>query len=359
MDVKKLVLLIGALLIAAVTAVMAKNMFTGASAPEASATPVVPAGPEVLVATRSLPVGTIIDPEALRYQPWPQGLVQPAYFIKGNPGTNPADLLGTVVRNEITAGQPLTQGALIKPGDRGFLAAALGPGMRAVTVAVSSTSSVAGFVFPGDRVDLVLTQEVAGGGDGAPLKVSETIIRNARVLATDQRTSAQNAEGKTEVRNISTVTLEATPKIAEKIAVAQTIGSLSLSLRSIADNTAELERAIAAGEVEVPEGTDPNAERRMLLAIASKPADSNPTYTVGSDVSRFQRSSVPSKGRDQSVATAKSMTEVIGSLAGAVMGRPAQPAQSAPSSEARPVPVGPVVRVARGNNVTVVPVGAK
>lgn len=210
MDVKKLVLLIGALLIAAVTAVMAKNMFTGASAPEASATPVVPAGPEVLVATRSLPVGTIIDAEALRYQPWPQGLVQPAYYIKGNPGTNPSDLLGTVVRNEITAGQPLTQGALIKPGDRGFLAAALGPGMRAVTVAVSSTSSVAGFVFPGDRVDLVLTQEVQGGGDGAPLKVSETIIRNARVLATDQRTSAQNAEGKTEVKSISTVTLEAT-----------------------------------------------------------------------------------------------------------------------------------------------------
>jgi pilus assembly protein CpaB len=310
----------------------------------------------VLVATRSLPVGTIIDAEALRYQPWPQGLVQPAYYIKGNPGTNPADLLGTVVRNEITAGQPLTQGALIKPGDRGFLAAALGPGMRAVTVAVSSTSSVAGFVFPGDRVDLVLTQEVAGGGEGAPLKVSETIIRNARVLATDQRTSAQNAEGKAEVRNISTVTLEATPKIAEKIAVAQTIGSLSLSRGSIADNKAELERAIAAGEVEVPEGTDPNAERRMLLAIASKPADTNPTFTTGSDVSRFQRSSVPSKGRDAGASAAKSMTDVIGSLAGAVMGRPAQPA---PSSEARPVPVGPVVRVARGNNVTVVPVGAK
>ena len=362
MDVKKLVLLIGALLIAAVTAVMAKNMFTGASAPEASATPVVPAGPEVLVATRALPVGTIIDAEALRYQPWPQGLVQPAYYIKGTPGTNPSDLLGTVVRNEITAGQPLTQGALIKPGERGFLAAALGPGMRAVTVGVSSTSGVAGFVFPGDRVDMVLTQEVAGGGDGSPLKVSETIIRNVRVLATDQRTSAQNAEGKAEVRNVSTVTLEATPKIAEKIAVAQTIGALSLSLRSIADNTAELERAIASGEVEVPEGTDPQAERRMLLAIASKPADNNPTYTVGSDVSRFQRSSVPARGGggggDQRVDAAKSMSEALGSLAGAMVGRPA-PAASAPASSPAPIVVGPVVRVARGNNVTVVPVGAK
>src|SRR5687768_11127756 len=133
MDVKKLVLLIGALIVAAVTAVTAKNMFSGAGAPAASAKPAVPAGPEVLVATRSLPVGTIIDAEAFRFQRWPEGLVQPAYYIKGKPGVRPADLVGTVVRNEITAGQPFTQGSLIKPGERGFLAAALGPGMRAVT----------------------------------------------------------------------------------------------------------------------------------------------------------------------------------------------------------------------------------
>src|SRR5205085_9489311 len=197
MDVKKLVLLIGALVVAAVTAITAKNMFSGAGAPAASANAVVAAGPEVLVAKRPLPVGTIIDAEALRYQVWPKGLVQPAYYIKGQPGTNPADLIGTVVRNEITAGQPLTQGALIKPGARGFLAAALGPGMRAVTVPVSATSGVAGFVFPGDRVDLVLTQEVDGAGEnsGPPLRASETIVRNIRVLAVDQRLDARNEAG--------------------------------------------------------------------------------------------------------------------------------------------------------------------
>src|SRR3546814_7933306 len=111
---------------------------------------------------------------------------QNAYYAKGQEGSvNPADLLGTVVRNEITAGQPVTQGSLIKPGERGFLAAALGPGMRAVTVSVSTTSGVAGFVFPGDRVDLVLTQEVTGAG--ASLKVSATVRRNVRVLAADLR----------------------------------------------------------------------------------------------------------------------------------------------------------------------------
>jgi pilus assembly protein CpaB len=354
MDVKKLVLLFGALIVAAVTAVTAKNMFSGASAPPAQATPVVQkVGTEVLVATRALPVGTIIDPEALRFQSWPETLVQPAYFLKGKPGTNPSDLIGTVVRTEITAGQPITTGSLIKPGERGFLAAALGPGMRAVTVAVSATAGVAGFVFPGDRVDVVLTQEVSGGGDGPALKASETILRNIRVLATDQRMSAKGEDGKPVVQNVSSVTLEATPKIAEKIAVAQTIGQLSLSLRSIADNSAELERAIASGEITVPEGEDPKAERRMLLAVANKPIDTGSTFTVGADVSRFQRSTVPSKGKSEADPASK-MANAIGTLAGAISGR-----VSGEGSGDAARPTGPVVRVARGNNVTTVPVGAK
>jgi len=340
MDVKKIVLLVGALVIAAVTAIMAKNMFSGASTPQAQAQQVV-VGPEVLVATRTLPVGTIIDAEAFRYQPWPQGLVQPAYFIRGAQGGDPQGLIGTVVRNEITAGQPLTSGAVVRPGERGFLAAALGPGMRAVTVGVSATSGVAGFVFPGDRVDLVLTQEVEGGGDGPPLRVSETIVRNIRVLAVDQRLNARDESGNQVAQTVATVTFEATPKISEKIAVAQTIGQLSLSLRSLADNNAELERAIASGEVTVPENADPRAERQMLLAVASRPIDTNTTYTVGSDVSRFQRSTVPGRPRAE------------GNNA------PAGNAPRAPSAVAGDQPLGPVVRIARGNIVTVVPVGAR
>ena len=335
MDVKKIALLVGALIIAAVTAVMAKNMFTGASAPQAVAGPRVPEGPQVLVATRVLPVGTIIDAEAFRFQPWPEGLVQDAYYIRGGANSDPSTLIGTVVRSEVSAGQPVTRGAIIRPGERGFLAAALGPGMRAVTVGVSATSGVAGFVFPGDRVDMVLTQTVEGGGDGAPLRVSETIIRNIRVLAVDQRMSVRDENGNQVAQRTSTVTFEATPKIAEKIAVAQTIGSLSLSLRSLADNGAELERAIAAGEVQVPQTDDPRAERRMLLAISNQPIDSNTTYTIGSDVSRFQRGSVPGR-------------------------TPAAPAAGGAAPAPSPgIPTGPVVRIARGNTVTVVPVGAR
>src|SRR5687768_3023819 len=184
MDRKKLVLLLGALIIAIGTAMAARSMFAGASAPVAEAAgPVVPDGPRVLVAKRALPVGTIITADAIGYQLWPQEMVQDAYFIDGE--ADMSKLLGTVVRNPITAGEPVTQGSLVSPGDRGFLAAALAPGMRAITVPVRANTGVGGFVFPGDRVDMLLTQTVAGDGDAA-LQASETILRNLRVLATDQ-----------------------------------------------------------------------------------------------------------------------------------------------------------------------------
>ena len=350
MDVKKVALLIGALVIAVVTAVMAKNMFTGAGAEQANAAPVVPLGPKVLVARKALPVGTIVDAESLTFQAWPKELVQNAYYTEGAPDADISKLIGTVVRNPITAGQPLTKGALVGPNDRGFLAAALGPGMRAVTVPVSATTGVAGFIFPGDRVDMVLTQEVVGGGDGPALKVSETIVRNLRVLATDQRIDSKDEEGKTQVKTFTTVTLEATPRIAEKIAVSQSMGTLSLALRSIADNTAELERAVAEGDVKVPAGTNAADERKMLLAVANRPADNNTTYVTGGDVSRFQRRSVPARPASQGDQAGDPMTR----FANALMNK-GDPAAAAAGG----VPTGPGVRVARGNTVTVVPVGAR
>ena len=137
MDRKKLVLLVAALIIAVGTALVARSMFAGAGAPQAeAAAQVEPQGPKVLVAQRALPVGTIITADAIGFQAWPAELVQDAYFLDGE--ADITKLLGTVVRHPITAGEPVTQGSLVAPGDRGFLAAALTPGMRAITVPVLS-----------------------------------------------------------------------------------------------------------------------------------------------------------------------------------------------------------------------------
>jgi pilus assembly protein CpaB len=342
MDVRKLMLMAGALMFAVVCALAARNMFGGNGTPAAAALAPVPSGPEVLVATRALPVGTIVGADAFRYQPWPKDLVGQAYFIRGDqPGAQA--LIGTVVRYAIPAGQPITQGALIKPSDRGFLAAALAPGMRAVSIALSAQQGVSGFVFPGDRVDLILTQTVPGGGDGVPLKASETIIRNLRVLATDQRTDkTADATGKTQVVAYSNVTLEATPRLAEKIAVAQTVGTLSLSLRSIADDRMELEREIAAGERDAP--ADAKAEQAMLLEIASHPQDTDTTATTGGDVSRYQPHLVPPKA-------AAAGGPVMASAA------PAMPA-AAPAPGGMLRRGGPIVIIARGNTLSEVPLGS-
>lgn len=340
MDRKKLVLLLGALIIAIGTAFAARSMFAGGTAPVAEAA-VQPTGPRVLVAKRALTAGTIITADALGFQPWPKELVQDAYFIDGEADMN--QLLGTVVRYPITAGEPVTQGSLVSPGDRGFLAAALGPGMRAVTVPVSATTGVSGFIFPGDRVDLVLSQEIPAKDDGEPLRAAETIVRNLRVLATDQTTEKTTDEnGKTVVTQFSTVTLEATPKIAEKIAVSQTFGTISLALRSLSDNPAELSRAIAAGNVEIPAGATPEEEERLLKLAASKPVDRTLSFVTGADVSRFQRSTQGVKEERGASASSDSSARAGGS-----------------GGNAAPVYTGPSVRVTRGKETEETPVSAK
>ena len=298
MDVKKAALLAGALVIAIAAALMARSMFNGGgnapASPQATAAAIPQQaldGPQVLVATKALPVGTIIEADSFRFQPWPKDLIETAYYLQGK--ADPQTLQGAVVRNAITAGQPVTQGALIKPGERGFLAAALGPGMRAVTVPVNMQSSVAGFIFPGDRVDVLVTQTVSGEDPANPLRVSETIVRNLRDLATDQRTNALDDTGKPDVRIFTNVTLEVTPRIAEKIAVSQTMGQISLTLRALADTKQDLDAAIANGNVALPNSNDPTAEKRALTSIASRPEDGRFGYSTGGDVSRFARRSMP------------------------------------------------------------------
>ena len=344
MDTRKIMLIVGALVIAISAAFGVNQMMRGAAAPQAraAAAPEI-TGPMILVATRQLPVGTIVGPDSFRFQPWPKELVEKAYFLKDKTDVN--TLVGTVVRYPITAGQPLTQGALVHPDDRGFLAAALGPGMRAVTVKVSQEQGVAGFVFPGDRVDVVLAQTISvEEGSSYPDKqifTAETIVRNVRVLATDQRYDAEDETGKTPVRTFGSVTLEATPEIAEKIAVAQDMGKLSLALRPLAESTGDLDAAIASGEVNVPTKGGSAAEKKMMAEVAARPTSGRSSVTTGGDVSRFW---IPVRGR---VSTPRPQPSNYN-------GGPA------PSGgQTTYAPSGPVVRVTRGDKMTEVSVGGK
>jgi pilus assembly protein CpaB len=257
------------------------------------------------------------------------------------------------VRHAITAGQPVTQGSLVHPDDRGFLAAALGAGMRAVTVRVSQEQGVAGFVFPGDRVDLILTQDIRiKEGSSYPdeqLHTAETIVQNIRVLATDQRFEAEDDEGKTPVRTFGTVTLEATPEIAQKIAVAQGMGKLSLSLRPISESAGGLDAAIASGAVNVPTNGKPGDERRMIAAVDNRPVSSKANAVSGGDVSRYW---IPVSARPRGGGSPRG-----GRGGGDYAGAPSSSGIPGGASAIPAAPRGPTVRVVRGDEVKEVTVG--
>ncbi len=183
----------------------------------------------VLVAARDLPTGSFVRPEDLRWQSWPEGQVADNYLLKGK--DTPEALSGAVVRLKIAAGEPVTNNRIVKPGDRGFLAAVLSPGMRAISTAVTPVSGISGLVFPGDHVDIILSHLIPSTvPNSTPAFASETVLTDIRVLAIDQSTA--DIEGKPAVAK--TVTFEATPKQVEALEVASTLGNLYLSLRGLA-----------------------------------------------------------------------------------------------------------------------------
>jgi pilus assembly protein CpaB len=152
-------------------------------------------------------------------------------------------MIGAVVRKRIATGEPLTDGAVVKPGERGFLAAVLEPGMRAVSVPITPASSNSGLIFPGDRVDLILTQSlIESESEGSVRRVSETVLNDIRIIAMGTETSDDPEAGQAHEK-AKTATLEVTPSQAEKVALLTELGKLSLSLRSLAAATPEFRGA--------------------------------------------------------------------------------------------------------------------
>lgn len=240
----------------------------------------------VLVAAKDLPAGHIITVSDLRWQSWPDKSVPQQYVVKKDAMSSevPATYVGTVVRRGIVASGPITPDNLIKLGDRGFLAAVLKPGHRAIAVRVDETTGVAGLIYPGDRVDLILTHEVSvkkesDKDEGAnKVRVGETILSNVRVIAIDQSLEDLKSQ-KGQSRAPKTATIEVTPQQAEVVALAGRMGTLTLTLQSIACAGGETQTASA--------GEGPNCVETSS-AMPEEPSRGK-TYTADTDVSRMSR----------------------------------------------------------------------
>jgi pilus assembly protein CpaB len=193
----------------------------------------------ILVATMPLPAGTLLRAQDVAWHsaPAPAGadqIVRPnAAALQAKPELSEetrAGVYGAALRDPVAVGDPIRRSGIVKPGDRDFLQVVLSPGARAIAIPVATGGASTGLLSPGDRVDVILTQNFRG--ENAPLtrrSVSETVVEDLRVLAIDSPDAKNVPAGSTFGR---TVTLEVTPGQAEKINVATELGKLSVILRS-------------------------------------------------------------------------------------------------------------------------------
>jgi pilus assembly protein CpaB len=225
---------------------------------QASAEPSVPMI-RVLVAKRDLDIGARISADDMTWQPMPKAGLNSNYItdgeaaavaasvpskaaaagvqavkdaIKGEPASMQT-LIGAVVHDPISAGEPILAKKLLKGGEGGYMSAVLTPGMRAVAVSVSAENGAGGFILPGDHVDVIQVREqdnAAAGGKA--ISVSRVVVTNVRVLAIDQKTKPEK-----DIQAIvgAAATLEVKEDAAEALIEAGASGKLQLTLRSYAD----------------------------------------------------------------------------------------------------------------------------
>ena len=222
-------------LIAATAAVfLARGMLGGGTPSSQAATPAL-ALTEVLVASKDIAPGHVLDAGSVRWEQWPKSSVPGTFITKdGQPDVSKA-VEGMVVRAPLIAGQPIGEGSVVHAGTAGFLAATIKPGLRAIALNVTAETSAGGFILPNDRVDVVLSRDISNGS-GRKQFVTATVLRDVRVLAIDQ--TAHQDKDKDSVLG-KTATLELTPSQSEILAQAEQVGTVSLALRALGDSAAE------------------------------------------------------------------------------------------------------------------------
>ena len=237
--------------------------------------PVVPtetAAPRALVAKRPLVPGAFVQVAMdLDWQPVDEKITTEGLLLDN--AIRAEDFAGAVVRRSINAGEHILAADLMKSGEGGFLSAVLAPGMRAVSISVTLTSGNAGFISPGDKVDLLITHRIKPGGKESSSDdqvITETFARGVRVLAVDQQLN--NPDNKAILAK--TVTVEVTPRQAEQVSVAEELGKISMALVSNGSKTDE----VAATQ-------ETSAPKVVTLSNEAAPEKASTEYTRDGDVS--------------------------------------------------------------------------
>jgi pilus assembly protein CpaB len=189
---------------------------------------------DVLVAKGDIAMGQTLTPGDLQWQAWPVSGGAANFISKTSQPDAVETLSGAIARTPFVAGEPIREAKLVKTKGSGYMAAILPTGMRAVSTQISPETGAGGFILPNDHVDVILSRRDrdAEKSTGTEVHVSEMILKNIRVLAIDQTVEEKNGQ---KVVVGKTATLELAPRQSETLALAQSLGTISLALRSITD----------------------------------------------------------------------------------------------------------------------------
>ncbi len=185
----------------------------------------------VLVAGRNIRLGDSVRSKDLKWQAWPTQAAASGYIIKSKRPKAVSNFSGAIARAPFLEGEPIKEQKLIKVSEGGVMAAILPAGMRAISTPIREETSAGGFILPNDRVDVIVSRRVQTAGRREEF-ISETVLRNVRVLAIGQNIEIKDGK---KVAKGKTATLELTPGQTETLMLAQSAGDISLSLRSLAD----------------------------------------------------------------------------------------------------------------------------
>jgi pilus assembly protein CpaB len=193
---------------------------------------------DVLVAKSEIGLGQTVKPEDLQWQTWPTASASSVFIKRTERPNATTEITGSIARSPFIAGEPIRDQKLVKADGSGFMAAILPSGMRAVSTEISPETGAGGFILPNDRVDVILTVRAKDPTRPATpdIVVSQVILANVRVLAIDQAPKEKDGQN---VAVGKTVTLELKPEQTQTLAQARQAGTLSLALRSMADNKQE------------------------------------------------------------------------------------------------------------------------
>lgn len=185
---------------------------------------------DVLVAGRHIRLGDSVRAKDLKWQTWPKQAAVAGYITKARQPKAVSRYSGAIARAPFLEGEPIKEQKLIKASEGGVMAAILPSGMRAISTPIREETAAGGFILPNDRVDVIVSRRVRTARREE--HVSETVLRNVRVLAIGQNIEIKDGK---KVANGKTATLELSPRQTETLSLAQSMGDISLALRSLSD----------------------------------------------------------------------------------------------------------------------------